>query len=59
MSYLYLLAIPPTMMYVPIDNRDPLEAKDVQSVSGGHSDVVHEAEAHRLRPLGMVSGGPH
>ena len=45
------------MMRVPVEDGDPLDAGD-PSVGRRDGGVVHEAEPHRSRRLGMVAGGP-
>jgi hypothetical protein len=47
------------VMHVEVDHRHPLESVFFQRMGGGNGDVVEEAEAHRLRPLGMVAWRAH
>ena len=47
------------MVDVPIDDCDALGAVRRLRVAGRDGGVVEEAEAHRLRALGMVAGRPH
>ena len=49
---------PPTMVDIPVDDRDPLKAIDIQGVSGGHRNVVDKAKAHGRRPLSVVTRRP-
>ena len=46
------------MVDVPVDHQDALDAALLESVRGGHRDVVEQAEAHRSVSLGVVSRRP-
>ena len=45
-------------MHVPVDDGDAVDPMPGTEVAGGDGDVVEEAEAHGLVPLGVVSGRP-
>jgi len=47
------------MVHVEVDDRDTLQAMSLDGVTGGNTDVVEEAEAHRGRFFAMVAGRTH
>ena len=46
-------------VHVEIEDGDAVEAVVLERVRGAHRHVVEEAEAHRLRALGVVAGRAH
>ena len=50
---------PVSMMYVPVHNRNPSEAKDRDRMGSRHRDIVDEAKAHGEVALRMVARGTH
>ena len=47
------------LVNIEIEDRDSLDAVNGAGVGGRHGHVVIEAEAHRQRPLGVVTGRTH
>ena len=50
---------PVAVMNIEIHDEDLLDVVMVFQVAGRDGDVVEEAEAHGLRPAGVVTGGAH
>ena len=47
------------VVYIEIDDGNPLKTMHFQRVAGSDADVVEEAETHRGFLLAMMAGGPH
>ena len=47
------------LVYVPVENKNPLQRIAVDGIAGGDGDIVEEAESHRLGIFGMVPRWAH